>query len=86
MLVTTVVAAGLFATARLAGDGAVFGKAVLVMVCLLAAFFGLAVIAFLMSWVAARLVIGKVDPTLHGNPFADGNLPPQQIQPREPVS
>ncbi|MEM6364882.1 MAG: hypothetical protein AAF745_10670 [Planctomycetota bacterium] len=84
MLIASVLGALLAATARAAGNGVLVFKAVLASLIVVATFFGLAAIAFLIAWVVARLVHRQAKDYLEGNPFADGNLPPQQIRPRDP--
>lgn len=80
----TVVAAVIAAVARSAGDGATFAKAVIVAISLLAFFFLLSALAFLLSWITARLMVGQFDNAREGNPFAKDQLPPQLLKPREP--
>lgn len=80
----TVVAAVIAAVARSAGDGTTFAKAVIVALSLLAFFFALTAIAFLLAWITARLMVGRFDNAREGNPFAKDQLPPQLLKPREP--
>lgn len=84
VMVATFVAAIIAAVARAAGDGATFAKAVIVAVVLLTFFFGLSAIAFLLSWITARMMIGRFDNAREGNPFAKDQMPPQLLKPREP--
>lgn len=83
-MVLTFVAAMIAAVARSAGDGATFAKAVIVALLLFAFFFCLSSVAFLLSWVTARMMIGRFDNAREGNPFAKDQLPPQLLKPREP--
>lgn len=84
VMVATFVFAILAAVARAAGDGVTLAKAVIVALVLLAFFFALSAIAFLLSWVTARMMIGRFDNAREGNPFAKDQLPPQLLKPREP--
>ncbi|SMP74808.1 hypothetical protein SAMN06265222_11844 [Neorhodopirellula lusitana] len=84
VMVFSVVAAIIAAVARAAGDGTTFAKAVIVGIAFLAFFFVLAMLAFLLSWMTARLTIGRFDNAREGNPFAKDQLPPQLLKPREP--
>jgi len=86
MMALTVVAALLAVTARAAGSGAPFAKAIMVVVLFVAAVFVLAIVAFLISWSIALLVVGRVDDTRAGSPFSEDQLPPQHLKPREPLS
>lgn len=83
MMLGTVIAALIAALARAAGDGATFAKAVVIAIGLLALFFLLAACAFVLAWLTARLVIGEFDNAREGNPFAQDQLPPQLLKPRE---
>lgn len=85
MMIWTAVAAVVATVARSAGDGATLARAMMAAIVLLVVFFLLASAAFLLSWMTARLTIGDVDNVLQGNPFADDQLPPQFIKPREPI-
>jgi len=85
MMGLTAVAALLATTARSAGDGGTFAKAFLVLAAVPLLFFLLAGLAFLLSLVTAHLVLGKVANSLQGNPFAEQQLPPQQLKPRDPT-
>ncbi len=79
----TAVAALIAAISRAAGDGATFAKAVMVAISMLVLFFIVATCAFLISWLTARLVVGEFDNAREGNPFAQDQLPPQLLKPRE---
>lgn len=85
MMAITFLAAILATTARAAGDGATFAKAVISAVGFVAIFFILAIGSFLVSWLVARLIHNKANDSYQGSPFASGSLPPQIIKPREPV-
>ena len=84
VMALTVVAAVIAAVARAAGDGATFAKAFIVALAFLTAFFLLAIFSFILSWITARLTIGRFDNAREGNPFAKDQLPPQLLKPREP--
>ncbi|WP_461505875.1 hypothetical protein [Rhodopirellula baltica] len=83
MMAITALAAILAAITRAAGNGAVFAKAALAVVGVFVLFFAMAACAFLVSWLVARLTIGRVDQSRQGSPFARDELPPQLLQPRE---
>lgn len=80
----TLIAAIIAAVARTAGGGATFAKAFIVALIFLTLFFFLASVAFVLSWVTARMMIGRFDNNREGNPFAKDQLPPQLLKPREP--
>lgn len=84
LMLWTVMAALIAALARAAGDGATFAKAVVVAIAMLGLFFLLAGCAFVLAWLTARLVVGEFDNAREGNPFAQDQLPPQLLKPREP--
>jgi len=86
LMALTVIAALLAVTARAAGSGAPFAKAVLVVVVFVTAVFALAVCAFLVSWAIALLVLGRAHEARDGSPFSEDQLPPQHLKPREPAS
>lgn len=83
MMLVTALAAVLAATTRAAGNGAVFAKGALAMVGFVAVFFAMSSFAFLVSWMTARLTVERVDNSREGSPFAQDQLPPQQLKPRE---
>lgn len=83
VMLWTVIAALIAALARAAGDGATFAKAVVAAIVMLGLFFLLAGCAFVLAWLTARLVVGKFDNAREGNPFAQDQLPPQLLKPRE---
>ncbi|MCC9656801.1 hypothetical protein [Rhodopirellula halodulae] len=83
MMLLTAMAAVLAAVTRAAGNGAIFAKAVLAFVGVLAVFTAMAALAFLVSWSVARMTIGRVDQSRQGSPFAKDQLPPQLLKPRE---
>lgn len=85
MMGVTVVAAVIAAIARAAGDGATLARAIVVALLLLAFFFTLASVAFVLAWMTARLTIGRFDNAREGNPFAKDQMPPQLLKPREPA-
>jgi hypothetical protein len=84
MMLLTTVAAILATVARSAGDGATLAKAMMFGVAAVFVFFLLASMAFFLSWLTAKLVVGKFDNAREGNPFAADQLPPQLLKPREP--
>lgn len=79
----TVVSAVIASISRAAGDGATLAKAIVTAFVLVAIFFALLAIAFVLSWASAKLIYGKFDNAREGSPFAAEQLPPQQLKPRE---
>ncbi len=87
LILAVVTLAALAALAgRRAGLGGAFAGAVLaVMAALLATFSGFAVL-FLIAWVPAVLGRDRWSEVGKGNPFAEGQLPPQLLPPRDPTT
>ncbi|TWT76312.1 hypothetical protein CA13_68050 [Planctomycetes bacterium CA13] len=84
VFVLTTFAAIIYAIARSAGSGVALAKAVIVALAVPAICFGLFVILFLLSWaVSAIWYEANTEDTLQGSPFAEGQLPPQILPPRE---
>lgn len=71
---------------RQAWLGEVWAQAFAVISGFLVACFTLYAILYLIAWIPARL--GRDDDweVMHGNPFADGQLPPQLLPPSDPKS
>ncbi|WP_146602079.1 hypothetical protein [Novipirellula aureliae] len=77
-------AAVFYAVARSAGDGGAVAFAMVVAVLFPAACFVLFCVLFLFAWAISSLWYRHGTPdTLKGSPFADGQLPPQILPPRE---
>jgi len=83
MLVMMTLAAVIAAVARVAGEGGALAYAVVVGVLFLAACFSVFVLLFLFSWSISSLWYRETSDVHQGNPFADGQLPPQLLPPRE---
>ncbi len=79
----TTLAAIIATVARAAGDGGALATAAMVALAFPTACFALFAILFLISWSVSSLWYQSDDDTLKGNPFADGQLPPQILPPRE---
>lgn len=79
----TTLAAVLAAVARAAGSGAAAAKAVMVGLGFLVACFLVFTLLFLISWCVSSLRVEPDDDAMQGSPFADGQLPPQILPPRE---
>lgn len=80
----TALAAILAAVARAAGEGGPFARAVLLAFGFLAFCFLAFAMLFLIAWMVALLTVPAEDDSTAGSPFADGQLPPQMLPPREP--
>ncbi len=74
------------ALARAAGGGAATAWAAMVALGFLAGSFVLFVALFLFCWAISSLWYEGESDTGHGSPFADGQLPPQILPPREQQS
>ncbi|MGI9474191.1 MAG: hypothetical protein ACR2NZ_21805 [Rubripirellula sp.] len=83
MLLMTTLAAVIAAVAKVAGEGDAFAYAVIVGVSFLGACFALFALLFLLTWSVSSLWYRDSFDTHLGNPFADGQLPPQILPPRE---
>ncbi len=79
----TTLAALIAAVARAAGEGGAVANAAIVAVIFTALCFLLFAILFLISWAISSLWYEGEPDTLEGSPFADGQLPPQILPPRE---
>ncbi len=83
LLGITALVAVLSTLGRFAGDGGAIARAVLlafgviVAVMLVGAFF------FLFSWVVATFALVANEPEKRPSPFAEGQLPPQALPPRD---
>ena len=70
--------------ARVAGDGGAFARAIIASVIFVVACFVVFVFFFALSWVVSAIGFRNDDETtLKGSPFAEGQLPPQILPPRE---
>ncbi|TWU39171.1 hypothetical protein Poly41_19930 [Novipirellula artificiosorum] len=80
----TTFAAIVASVARVAGDGGALAKATIVALIYPAVCLCTSVVLFLFAWAITTLWFKADDQdTLHGNPFAEGQLPPQILPPRE---
>jgi hypothetical protein len=79
----TTLAAIIAAVARIAGEGGQLAFAVVVGLGFMAACLAMFALLFLVSWAISSLWYEGEPDTLEGNPFADGQLPPQILPPRE---
>ena len=70
---------------RQAAAGAMLAGAVVAVLACLAACFALYIVLFLFAWVPAYLGRDRWADVHRGNPFADGQLPPQILPPRSPT-
>ncbi|MEM9646728.1 MAG: hypothetical protein AAF989_17180, partial [Planctomycetota bacterium] len=82
-LATTLLGAVLFASARWAGNGAVMAGAVLVAFAYFVLFLAVCVMLFGVCQAFAVVRRWRDPDLLEGSPFADGQLPPQWLPPRE---
>ena len=79
----TTLAAVIAAVARLAGEGGELAYAAIVGLGFIAACFVLFALLFLVAWAISSLWYEGEPDALEGNPFAEGQLPPQLLPPRE---
>lgn len=79
----TTLAAFIAAVARMAGQGGALAAAAMVGLGFIVGCFLLFVLLFLISWLVSSLWFDRESDVLEGNPFADGQLPPQILPPRE---
>ncbi len=83
LLLLTAVAAILATLARLAGDGGAFARAILFGIAVPLSVLGVGGILFLFSWTAASLTLETNELPPRDSPFAEGQLPPQTLPPRD---
>lgn len=83
MFLIMTLAAVIAAVARVAGEGGALAYAVVVGVGYLAVGFLAFVVLFLITWGVSSLWYRESTDLHQGNPFADGQLPPQILPPRE---
>jgi hypothetical protein len=83
LFVLTTFAALIAAVARAAGAGGALANAAIVALIFIAVCFLLFAILFVISWAISSLWYEREPDTLEGSPFADGQLPPQILPPRE---
>jgi hypothetical protein len=79
----TTLAAIIAAVARAAGNGGALAYAVMVSLIFVVACFSIFLLLFLISWAISSLWYEGESDTLEGSPFAEGQLPPQILPPRE---
>ena len=85
-LAVTALAAVIAAVGRAAGEGGALATAAVLSLVFPLACFALMAILFLISWCVSTLWYEYDDDALKGNPFADGQLPPQILPPRDQKS
>ena len=83
MFLLMTLAAVIAAVARLAGEGGALAYAAVVGIGYLAVGFLAFVLLFLITWAISSLWYRESGVLHQGNPFADGQLPPQILPPRE---
>jgi hypothetical protein len=83
MLVLTTVSAGIAAVARVAGGGGALATSAVVALLFPLACFALFTLLFLIAWSISSLWYQQDADSLKGSPFAEGQLPPQILPPRE---
>lgn len=83
VMAVTAVFAVLGAVGRVAGEGGALALATLCGLAFPLICFALFGILFLISWGVSGLWYEADDDALKGSPFADGQLPPQLLPPRE---
>jgi hypothetical protein len=80
----TLLGAVVAATARAAGSGSEMATGVLGAIVFLVMVWAVLVLVFLFSW-AIAIVWYTADDEAPTNPFAEGQLPPQILPPKDPV-
>lgn len=86
ILALTAVCAVIATVGKAAGGGSAVASAAVVALGFIAVFFALSAVLFFVCWLVAILWY-EGDPDVgHGSPFADGQLPPQMLPPREQQS
>ncbi|TWU67486.1 hypothetical protein [Crateriforma conspicua] len=83
LFAATLVGAILYAIARQAGEGVAIAIAFMSVAGYLAAFFATLGLFFLIAWSFAVFFRREDPDALVGSPFADGQLPPQWLPPRD---
>ncbi len=83
LLGLTALVAVLSTLGRFAGDGGAVARAVLLALGVLVAVMFLGAVFFLFSWVVATFALVANEPEKRPSPFADGQLPPQTLPPRD---
>jgi hypothetical protein len=83
LLALTALAAVIAALARAAGAGVALAHAAMAGLLFVAVCMGLFTLLFLVAWSISRLWFEGESEALHGSPFAEGQLPPQILPPRE---
>ena len=79
----TTLAAIIAAVARAAGEGGALAYGATVSLIFLGACMALFALLFLMAWCISSLWYEGEPDALEGSPFAEGQLPPQILPPRE---
>ncbi|MFK8112183.1 MAG: hypothetical protein AB8B91_08260 [Rubripirellula sp.] len=82
-ILLTALSAIIAATARAAGQGGPLANAVLFALCFVGICFLVFAVVFLFSWIISSLWYEAKPDTMEGSPFAEGQLPPQILPPRE---
>jgi hypothetical protein len=79
----TTLAAVIAAIARMAGEGGALANAAMISLGFVMACFLLFMLLFLISWSVSSLWYDREPDVVEGSPFAEGQLPPQILPPRE---
>ncbi len=83
MLILTTLSAVVAAVARVAGGGGAMATAVVVAILFPLVCFAPFTLLFLITWSVSSLWYRDDPDSLRGSPFAEGQLPPQILPPRE---
>ena len=83
MFVVTFAAAVLAAIGQSAGEGGAIAAGVIVSVAFIVICFLVFAALFGISWCVSQIWYQATEESIEGNPFAEGQLPPQIIPPRE---
>lgn len=86
LLLLTAAAAVVASLARAADEGGALAAAIVIVVGFILASFAMFVAMFLICWAVSWFWYRPDSGSLRGSPFAEGQLPPQILPPREPKS
>ena len=86
LLALTALVALLSTLGRWAGDGGALARSILVALAILASVIVIGAVLFLFSWIVAIFTLDSNPPQRLENPFAEGQLPPQTLPPRDRVT
>ncbi len=85
LFLATAVVAVLAAVARASGNGGIVAAGAVVAMLFLASCLVVFVFLFLFAWTISVISPGQTEDVVQGNPFSQGQLPPQILPPRDPT-